>query len=127
MESSTFNRSNYFKNLFTHQKFNLIFKLTRSNGLILIQYLPKIKQIISWYRRAVNKEITTHICAILRNVIISLSTIYPVEQTLVEYNFVFDGKDEADFFKKHLLIRDWARTRDIFTLGIKFHFQPCKN
>ena len=83
--------------------------------------MPKIKQIISWYRRAVNKEITNHTCAILRNVIISLSTIYPVEQTSVEYNFVFDEKDEADFFKKHLPIRDWARTGDIFNLGIKYH------
>ena len=81
--------------------------------------MPKIKHIISWYRHAVNKDVTTYLSSILRNIVVSLSTIYPTEQSSVEYNFVFD--DEKEFFKSHLPIRDWAKTGDIFSLGIKYH------
>ncbi|RNA03229.1 proteasome activator complex subunit 4B-like [Brachionus plicatilis] len=100
-------------------KLQLAAELARSNGLILLKYMPKIRHIISWYRRAVNKEVTTYLSAMLRNTVVSLSTIYPIEQSSVEYTFVFD--DEQEFFKSHLPVRDWAKTGDIFNLGIKYH------
>lgn len=92
--------------------------------MIVLNYLTKIKHIISWYRNAVNKDVTTYLSAILRNIIVSLSTIYPTDQSSVEYNFVFD--DEKEFFRSHLPIRDWAKTGDIFNLGIKYHIPSAQ-
>ncbi|CAF0770306.1 unnamed protein product [Brachionus calyciflorus] len=97
----------------------LLTELSRVNGVILVKHMSRMKQIISWYRAAVNKEITSYLCSLLRNIVVSLSTIYPLEQSSVDYNFVYD--DESQFFKNYLPIRDWAKNGDIFNLGLKYH------
>lgn len=89
----------FFKQSFFHKWV----KILKSNGLILLPHISKLNQIISWYRETVHKETIGFISNIYRNVIFSLSTIYPNESMSVNYEILYD--DEKEFFTKHLPIR----------------------
>ena len=65
--------------------------------------MSRISQVIGWYRETIHKETISYISNAYRNVIHSLSTIYPIESASVSYDIVFD--DEKEFFTKHLPIR----------------------
>lgn len=97
----------------------LLAELTKTDGLTLLPHMSKIQQLISWYRSTVNKEAIGYISSCYRNISVCLSTIYPMEQCSVDYNISYDN--EKEFFTKHLPIRDWASTGDIFNLNLRYH------
>jgi hypothetical protein len=97
----------------------LFAELMNTNGEILSSYMKRIEEIIDWYRPTIHKESYIYLCNASRNVVTSLTNIYPREMCSVTYDLTFDN--ENDFFKDHLPIRDWAKTADLFNLKIDYH------
>jgi proteasome activator subunit 4 len=102
----------------------LLAELMKANGLILVEHINRITQLITWYRPVVNKESIGYISCCFRNIIVSLTNVSSNDLCSVTYNIIFD--DEKEFFTKHLPIRDWARNGDIFDLNIKYHLPSVR-
>ena len=94
------------------------------NGLILVENIGRINELLSWFRWLVHKESVGYISYCYRNVITSLESIYPVELTSVNYSIMYE--DERAFFTAHLPIRDWGCKGDLFNLRINYHMPTVK-
>ena len=79
---------------------------------------------MTWYRSSIHKESVSYMSCCFRNIIVALTHIYSTEFCSVSYSIIFD--DEKEFFSKHLPIRDWACTGDLFKLNINYHIPSVK-
>jgi proteasome activator subunit 4 len=99
--------------------FQLLSELLKCDGTIIVNHMERIGNLISWFRESINKETFGFIGNCFRELLLSLTHIYPKETCLVDYSLMYD--DEKEFFSKHLPIRDWSRRANIYRLNINYH------
>jgi len=81
----------------------LLSELTKINGDLLAKNLPRINEMIGWFRNTVHKDTNNLIGFCFRNILMYLTNVSPVEMCSVNYSLIFDNEEE--FFSNHLPIR----------------------
>jgi proteasome activator subunit 4 len=104
----------------------LLAGLMKANGLILVDHIGRINELINWYSGSIHNSSIDCISSCFVNVLSSLTSISSNEFCSVSYDIVYEENDEKDFFKQHFPIRDWGRTADLTNLNMKYHIPSQK-
>ena len=104
----------------------LLAGLMKANGAILVAHVDRISELIRWYKSSVNMNAIDYVSSCYVNILTSLTNISSTEFCSVAYDIVYEERDEADFFREHLPIRDWGRNPDKRDLGIKYHIPSVR-
>ena len=84
--------------------------------------MGRIGEVLAWFRACVHRPMVNSVSHSMRNIVVTLSTIYTRDISSVNYSLSYaDGEGERAFFARHLPIRDWGRMGDIHNLNLNLH------
>lgn len=104
----------------------LLSGLMKANGLILVDHIGRINELINWYSGSIHNSSIDCISSCFVNVLSSLTSISSNEFCSVPYDIVYEEKGEKEFFTQHFPIRDWGLTADLTNLNVKYHIPSQK-
>lgn len=92
--------------------------MVRVEGTILLKYIDKVLEILSWFKRCSHKQTVQYYCSTMRHILITLTYVYPLETQCTSNNLNFTDDSE---FAKYLPIRDWGINGELKNISVKYH------